>query len=325
MLKSRANKLVLAALVLTALTATAQPYPTKPVKMVVPASAGGVLDMMTRALSQRLSESLGQPFVADIRPGANGIVGTDLVAKSPPDGYTLLFSPSAAFVNNPFLYSRLPYDAAKDFAPIAMCCLMAQALVVNPGLKVNSLKELVALAKNDPGKLTYGSIGSGSSSNLYMESLKRLAGIDLVHVPYKGSSPAVTDLLGGRVAAMVVTLGVVQGHLRAGKLKGLAVGSAKRSAVSPDVPTAAEAGLPGWDAEVWMGVFAAAGTPKDIVAKLNSEITRIVSSPQFNEEWLKKKGLEPPRRGSAEQFAEFVRADMQSSGKLIKAIGIKLD
>jgi tripartite-type tricarboxylate transporter receptor subunit TctC len=293
--------------------------------MVVPASAGGVLDMMTRALSQRLSDSLGQPFVADIRPGANGIVGTEFVAKSAPDGYTLLFSPSAAFVNNPYLYSRLPYDAAKDFAPIAMCCVMAQALVVHAGLKANSLKELIALAKSDPGKLTYGSIGSGSSSNLYMESLKRLAGIDIVHVPYKGSAPAVTDLLGGRVATMVVTLGVVQGHLRSGKLKALAVGSAKRSAVAPDVPTAAEAGLPGWDAEVWMGVFAPAGTPKEIVARLNSEIVKIVTSPQFNEQWLQKNGLEPPHPGTPEQFAEFIRRDMQSSGAVIKVIGVKID
>ncbi|OGA68132.1 MAG: hypothetical protein A3G81_17015 [Betaproteobacteria bacterium RIFCSPLOWO2_12_FULL_65_14] len=324
-MKSFCNKLLFAALFLTAITATAQPYPTKPVKMVVPASAGGILDMMARALSQRLADSLGQPFVTDTRPGANGIIATELVAKSPPDGYTLLFSASAAFVNNPFLYNRLPYDAVKDFAPIAMCCLMAQALVVHPALKVNSLKELVALAKSDPGKLTYGSIGSGSSSNLYMESLKRLAGIDIVHVPYKGSAPAVIDLLGGRVATMVVTLGVVQGHLRAGKLKALMVGSAKRTAVSPEVPTAAEAGLPGWDAEVWMGVFTSAGTPTDIVAKLNSEIMKITSSPQFNEQWLQKNGLEPPHPGSAEQFAEFIRADMLSSGKMIKAIGIKLD
>lgn len=319
------TRMVFAGSLLTAICATAQPYPRKPVSVIVPSSAGGVLDMMARALSQRLSESLGQPFVIETRPGANGIIGAESVAKSAPDGYALLFTTAGMISFNPYLYERLPYDAAKAFAPIAMCCVMAQAVVVNPALNVNSLQELVALAKSRPGQLAYGSNGSGSSSNIYMEALKRLAGIDLVHVPYKGSAPAVTDLLGGRVLMMVVTPSVIQGHLRSGKLKALAIGSPRRSSAFPDVPTAAESGFPGWEAEAWLGMFAPAGTPKEIVSRLNTAMTKITGSEQFDEQWLKRNGLEAPRLGTAEQFADFVRTDMQNSERLIKATGIKLD
>ncbi len=325
MLRSFRNTLVCAGLLLAAIGATAQPYPTKPVRVIVPASAGGVLDMMARALSHGLSEPLGQPFVAEARPGANGIIGAEIVAKAPPDGHVLLFTAASVFSNNPFLYERLPYDAAKGFAPIAMCCVMAQAVVVNPTLNVNSLQEFIGRAKSAPGQLVYGSIGRGSTSNIFMEALKRLAGIDMLHVPYKGSTPAVTDLLANRVSAMVVTLGVIQGHLRAGRLKALAVGSSKRSSVFPDVPTAAEAGFPAWNAEVWMGLFAPAETPKEIVSKLNIEMRRLIRSQEFNEQWLKRNGFDLPHVESAEQFAEFIRADMQNSGKTIKAAGIKLD
>jgi tripartite-type tricarboxylate transporter receptor subunit TctC len=315
---------LLLALVLAPLGALAQPYPAKPVKVIVPSSAGGVLDMLSRALSQRLGETLAQPFVTETRAGANGILGADMLAKSAPDGYTLMFTAAAPVSINPFVYERLPYDP-RTFAPVAMCCVMAQAVVVNASLKVNSLQELIALAKSAPGKLAYGSIGAGSSSNVYMEGLKRQAGIDVVHVPYKGSAPAVTDLVGGRVAMMVVTLGVIQGHLASGKLKALAVGSPRRSSAYADVPTAAEAGLPGWDAEVWMGTFAPGGTPKDIVARLNAEMTRIVSSAAFNEQWLKKNGFDLPPVTTPEQFAEYVKNDMHNSERVIKAAGIKLD
>jgi len=319
------NTMVFAGLLLTAVCATAQPYPRKPVSMIVPSSAGGVLDMMARALSQRLSESVGQPFVIETRPGANGIIGAEFVAKSAPDGYALLFTTAGTISYNPFLYERLPYDAAKAFAPIAMCCVMVQAVVVNPSLNVNSLRELIGLAKSKPGQLAYGSNGGGSSSNIYMESLKRLAGIDVVHVPYKGSAPAVTDLVGGRVPMMVVTPSVIQGYLRSGTLKALAIGSPRRSSAFPDVPTAAEAGFPGWDAEAWLGLFAPAGTPKEIVSKLNTAMTKITGSEQFAEQWLKRYGLESPQAGTAEQFADFVRIDMQNSERLIKATGIKLE
>jgi tripartite-type tricarboxylate transporter receptor subunit TctC len=319
------NALGCAGLLLTAICATAQPYPVKPVSVIVPSSAGGVLDLMARALSQRFAESLGQPFVIETRPGANGIIGAEFVAKSAPDGYALLFTTAGTISYNPFLYERLPYDAAKAFAPIAMCCVMVQAVVVSPSLKVNSVLELVGLAKSSPGRLAYGSNGGGSSSNIYMEALKRLAGIDVVHVPYKGSAPAVTDLIGGRVSMMVVTPSVIQGHLQSGKLKALAIGSPRRSSAFPDVPTAAESGFPGWDAEAWLGLFAPAGTPREIVAKLNAAMTRITGSEQFGEQWLKRYGLEPPHAGTAEQFAEFVRIDMQNSERLIRSTGIKLD
>ena len=312
-------------LLLTITCAMAQTYPRKPVTIIVPSSAGGVLEMMARALSPRLSEALGQPFIIENRPGAHGILGADTVAKATPDGHVLLFSAETGIVNNPFLYANLPYDAAKAFAPIAMCCVMAQALVVSPALGVNSLQEMLRLAKSQPGKLSYGSNGPGSGSHLYMESLKRLAGVDVVHIPYKGSAPAVTDLVGGRVSMMVVTLAVIQSQLRSGKLKALAVGSAKRSSAFSDVPTAAEAGFPSWETDVWMGLFAPAGTPKEVVSRLNAEMTRITGSDQFSEQWLKRNGFDAPYTGSAEQFAEFVRDAMQKSERIIKASGVKLD
>ncbi len=308
-----------------ALGAAAQPYPRRPVSVIVPSSAGGVLDMMARALSQKLAESLGQPFIIDTRPGANGIIGTEVVAKSAPDGHSLLFTTAGMASFNPYLYEHLPYDPAKAFAPVAMCCVMVQAVVVNPAMNVNSLRELVALAKSSPGKLAYGSNGGGSSSNIYMEGFKRLAGIDVVHVPYKGSTPAVTDLVAGRVSMMVVTPSVIQGQLRAGKLKVLAVGSPRRSSAFPDVPTSAEAGFPDWDAEAWLGVMAPAGTPREIISTLNTAVTRITTSAEFSEQSLKRNGLEPPRPGSADQFAEFVRTDMQNAERVIKATGIKLE
>jgi tripartite-type tricarboxylate transporter receptor subunit TctC len=325
MLSQFRNLAVLAGLALAAVSAAAQPYPSRPVRIIVPASAGGVLDMMARAISQGLSEPLGQPFVAEARAGANGIIGAEIVAKAAPDGHVLLFTAASVFSNNPFLYERLPYDAAKSFAPIGMCCVMAQAVVVNPALNVNSLREFVERIKSAPGRLVYGSIGRGSTSNIFMEELKRLAGIDMLHVPYKGSTPAVTDLLANRVSAMVVTLGVIQGHLRAGRLKALAVGSSKRSSVFPDVPTAAEAGFPAWNAEVWMGLFAPADTPREVVSRLNIELGKLIRSQEFNEQWLRRNGFDLPHVETPEQFAEFIRADMQNSGRTIKAAGIKLD
>ena len=324
MSKATLNKLAFSGLLLATLCASAQPYPSKAVRVIVPSSAGGVTDMLARALFQRLTESLGQAFVMETRPGANGIIGTELVAKSPPDGYTLLFTTAAPIAVNPFVYERLPYDP-RAFAPVAMCCLFAQAVVVNPSLKVNSLQELIVLARSAPGALSYGSSGAGSMGNIYMEGLKRSAGIDIVQVPYKGSAPAVTDLVGGRVSVMVVTLGVIQGHLQAGKLKALAVGSARRSSAYPDVPTAAEAGLPGWHAEVWTGTFAPGGTPGEVISRLNAEMMKIIASAQFNDQWLKRNGFDSPAVNSAEQFAEYVRNDMRNSERIIRAAGIKLD
>ena len=316
--------LVFAAIFFVVVPASAQTYPAKPVRVIVPSSPGGVLDLLGRALSQKLTDNLGQPFVTELRPGANNIIGTEIVAKSAPDGYTLLFVAAAAITINPYVYERLPYDA-RALTPVAMCCVMAQALVINPSLKVNSLNELIALAKSAPGKLSYGSIGAGSSSNLYMEGLKRSAGIDVVHVPYKGSAPAVTDLVGGRVSMMVVTLGVIQGHLSAGKLKALAVGSPKRSPAYPDVPTASEAGLPGWNAEVWMGTFAAGGTPRDLVSRLSTEMMKVIFSPAFNDQVLKRNGFDLPPVTTPEQFSDYVKNDMQASERIIRAAGIKLD
>lgn len=300
-----------------------QSYPAKPVRIIVPIAAGGATDIMARAIAQKLAESLGQQVLVENRPGANSIIGAEAVAKSAPDGYTLLFTPAGTFVNNPFLYNRLPYDAVKDFVPVAMCCIMAQAIVVHPSLKVNTLRELIALAKAEPGKLSYASTGSGSIVHINMEAFRHLAGIDIVHVPYKGSAPAITDLVAGRVSMTVVIFGVVQEYLRAGRLKALAVGAATRSSMFPDVPTAAEAGLPGFDASGWIGLFAPAGTPRENVARLNAEVRNAIGNQQFIDRWLKGAGLESPNVGSPEQFDEFIRADMQRWGRLIKESGAK--
>jgi tripartite-type tricarboxylate transporter receptor subunit TctC len=302
-----------------------QPYPAKPVRIIVPIAAGGATDIMARAIAQKLSESFGLQVLVENRPGANAIIGAEAVAKSPADGYTLLFTPAGTFVNNPFLYSRLPYDAAKDFAPVVMCCTLAQAIVVHPSLNVGSLQELIALAKAKPGVLTYASTGRGSTVHINMEAFRQLADIDIVHVPYKGSAPAITDLIAGRVSMTVVIFGVVQDYLRAGRLKALAVGAARRASMFPEVPTAAEAGLPGYDASAWIGLFAPSGTPPEIVSKLNLEVRRVIANPQFSERWLVGAGLEPPSVGSPEQFDEFIRADMKRWAKIIKASGARLD
>lgn len=324
MARGFARLVVLAALLLASIGATAQSYPRKPVTVIIPGSAGGIMDMMARAVTQGMADSLGQPFVVDARPGAHGVIGADVVAKAPADGYVLLFSAETQIVDNPFLYAKLPYDGVKAFAPVGMCCVMAQAVVVNPSLPVASLRELVALAKSQPGKLAYASNGGGSGSHLNMEALRRLTGMDIVHVPYKGSAPAVTDLVAGRVSMMVVTLSVIQSQLRAGKLKALAVGSPKRSEAFPDVPTASEAGF-AWDAEVWLGLFAPAGTPKEIVTRLNAEMNKTTRSQPFREQWLKRNGLDAASVGTADEFAAFVRAAMQKSERVIRESGVKLD
>jgi tripartite-type tricarboxylate transporter receptor subunit TctC len=306
--------------------ACAQFYPARTVRVIVPIAAGGVNDIMARAISQKLSQSLGQPVVVENRPGGNTIIGAEVVARSAADGYTLLFTPGGTIVDNPFLYDKLPYDPVKDFVPVAMCCVIAQAIIVHPSVKADSLQELITLARSQPGKLSYASTGgSGSSSHINMEALKHLAKIDVLHVPYKGSAQAITDLVAGRVSMMVVIFGVVQDHLRAGTLKALAVGSTNRSSMFPDIPTAAEAGIPGFDASGWIGLFAPKGIPRDIVSKLSTEIRKIIANPQFGEQWIRTLGIEPPVVDTPERFAEFIRADMKRAEHLIRVSGAKVD
>jgi tripartite-type tricarboxylate transporter receptor subunit TctC len=299
-------------------------YPAKPVRIVVPNTAGGATDIIARAFAQKLTERWGQPVVVENRPGGNSLNAATLVARSTPDGYTLFFTTSFTVAISPYVYRKLPYDPLRDFAPVALCCVFAQMITVNAALGVNTLKDLIALARAKPGALAYGSMGNASSGHLNMEAFKQLAGVDLVHVPYKGAAPAVIDLAAGQIAVMVVVPAVTQAHVQSGRLKWLAVGSPERSSAFPDVPTAAEAGLPGYEASDWLGLFAPAATPREIVSKLNAEIGGITASPEFREQWLKKNGMEP-KAGTPAEFAAFLRANRQKWERLAKSTGARLD
>lgn len=322
------RKLCIAALVLAGLLAAAtlraQGYPAKPIHVVVPFAAGGANDVQARIVSQRLSESLGQPVVVENRPGAGGNIGSEFVAKAAPDGYTLLYVVSSVIVINPHIYQKLAYDANRDLVPVAMCCEISQLVVVNPSLGVRSLNELIALARSNAQSLSYGSMGNGSTGHLNMEALKQRAGINAMHVPYKGAAPALTDLVSGRISMMIVSYGITRSHIQAGTLKVLAVGSKERSAALPDIPTVGEAGLAGYEAPEWIGMFAPAATPREIVSKLNTEMVKITASPEFRE-MLRKNGLESPRARTPEEFAAFIQAERERARLLVKSTGAKID
>ncbi len=302
----------------------AEPYPARAVHLIVPIAPGGAIDYSARVLAQKLSETLGQPMVVDNRPGGDSLIGADLVAKAAPDGYTLLYTSSHTLVVDPFLYPKMPFDAAKDFTPVALCCTMDQAIVVNASLHVDTLKDLIALAREKPGSLTYGSMGAGSSGHLNTEALERETGIELLHVPYKGSAPAITDLVAGHISMMVVMLGVVQPYIKDGRLKALAVGSAQRSPLFPDVPTAAEAGLPGYDASDWMGIFAPAATPPQVVSRLNAAVAAVVTDPVFAEQRLEARAL-TPKVLSPEALQAFLEAERKKWGGLVHQTGAKVN
>ena len=309
---------------LAAATLRAQDYPAKPINVVVPFAAGGANDIQGRVISQKLSEALGQPVRVENRPGAGGNIGTEFVAKSAPDGYTLLFVVSSVIVINPFVYDKLPFDTLRDLAPVAMCCEISQLVVVNPSLGARSLNELIALARSKPNALSYGSMGNGSTGHLNMEALKHMAGISALHVPYKGAAPALTDLISGRISMMIVSYGVTQSYIQAGTLKVLAVGSKARSSVLPDIPTVSEAGLAGYEAPEWIGMFAPVATPREIVIKLNAELVKVAASPDFRER-LRKNGLEPPRVNTPEEFAAFIQSERQRAQLLVKSTGARVD
>ena len=271
---------VLVAVSLLTGIAQAESYPSKPIRIIVPYPPGGFNDTLARTLGQKLTEKWGQPVIVDNRPGGGRTIGTNLAAKSAPDGYTLLIV-SFAFAVNPALYATLPYDTGKDFVPIALAASTPNLLVVNPALPVKSVKELIALAKSDPGKLNYASAGNGSSNHLSMELFKSLNGVDIVHVPYKGSAPAVTDLIGGQVDLMFDNVPNVLQQVKAGKLRAIAVSSKKRSPFLKELPSVAESGVPGFDVSVWFGVVAPAGTPQSVVSQLNAEINHILKLPDL--------------------------------------------
>ncbi|MBA3504909.1 MAG: tripartite tricarboxylate transporter substrate binding protein [Betaproteobacteria bacterium] len=318
-----ATAVALAALSATPFAGAQATYPTKPIRIVVPFPAGGTTDILARAVAQRLSETLGQPAVVDNRPGAGGNIGAELVAKAPADGHTLLMGTVGTHAINASLYSKMPYDHVRDFAPIILVAGVPNVLVVHPSVPVGSVKELIAYAKANPGKLNFASSGSGTSIHLAGELFKTMAGVQMAHVPYKGSAPAVTDLLGGQVQLMFDNLPSALPHIKAGKLKALAVTSATRAAALPDVPTIAESGLAGFDATSWFGLLAPAGTPQPIIARLNNEVAKWLASAEAKE---KMAGLGANTAGhSTDEFVRHIAAETSKWAKVVKESGAKVD
>jgi tripartite-type tricarboxylate transporter receptor subunit TctC len=316
--------LLCSAWLVCALTAPAQaqqPYPAKPIKVIVPFSAGSATDVVARMVGNKLAEAWGQQVVIDNKPGASGIIAATAAAKSPADGYTLFFTSNTTQAANPSLFPNLPYDPVTDFVPVAPMATAANLLVVSTSLGVSSVKELIQLAKAQPGKLSFA---SGSSlSRVNGEMFKSMTGIDIVHIAYKSNPQGVTDLLAGHVQLMFTDTVTALPHVKAGKLKALGIGSGKRSAVLADVPTVAEAGVPGYDLTGWLAVFAPAGTPQAVVNKLNEEINRILVLPEVRERLLQT-GLDP-LTGSPAELGALVRNEIPKWAKIIKEAGIKPD
>ena len=297
-----------------------QPYPTRPVRLIVPFTPGAINDLIARLLAARLAESWRQQVVVDNRPGAGTVIGTDLVAKATPDGHTLLLV-SAAFAINPTLYAKLPFDPVRDFAPVTLIGAAPFVMVAAPALPVRSVKELVALAKSKPGQLSYASTGIGATAHLVGEMLKTAAGIDLVHIPYKGFAPALTDVIAGQVQVTYGTYSTLAPHMQAGRIRALAVTSAKRSQVAPELPTIAEAGYPNFNATAWWGVAAPARVPAEIVQKLQTDLLAIVRQPEMRER-LTREGVDVAGLGPA-QFAVFIREEIQRWGAAVNLSGAK--
>jgi tripartite-type tricarboxylate transporter receptor subunit TctC len=302
--------------------AVAQAYPNRPIHIVAPFPAGGGYDFLARLAGAEMTKTFGQPVVVENKSGANGNIGTDFVAKSAPDGYTLLMGGNSPLALNVGLYPKLPYDPAKDFETISRVATQPNLLAANPKLPVKSVAELVKYAKANPGKVTYGSNGNGSPQHLAAELLKRMAGIDLVHVPYKGAAPTAQALLAGEVAIAFNIILLPLPHVQSGRLTGLAVASSHRSPLAPALPTMAELGYP-IDIDTWYGLVAPAGTPKDVIAKLNAETVRIVGLPELKEK-TRSQGIE--LGGSTpEEFAAFLRADIAKWSKAIREMNITID
>jgi tripartite-type tricarboxylate transporter receptor subunit TctC len=298
-------------------------YPNKPLRLIVPFPPGGSTDIVGRIVALRLSEKLGQPIVVDNRGGAGGTIGTDAAAKAAPDGYTLAVGTTSTHAVAPGAYSKLGYDPVKDFAPVSLVAVTPYLLVVNAQVPANSLKEFVTLAKSQPGKLNYASAGAGSTTHLAMEMLKDVAAINVVHIPYKGNGPAEVAVLAGEVQAIFGSMPALLAQVKAGKLRPLAVGTARRSPAVPDVPTVAELGYPGFEAALWLGIVAPAGTPARAIERLARELNGIVATPAFREA-MDKNGAEPISN-TPEQFATLIRQEAERYGKVVKALGIKLD
>ncbi|HEY7742599.1 MAG TPA: tripartite tricarboxylate transporter substrate binding protein [Burkholderiales bacterium] len=311
--------LSLATALLVALPAASQQYPTRPVRVIVPFAAGGNTDITARAIGAKLSEVFGQQIVVENRPGGATNIGSELVAKAPPDGYTILMGGATNAINMS-TQAKPPYDTLRDFAPVILCVKGANVLSAHPSLPAKNLKELVALAKARPGQLNFASSGLGSSNQMAGELFKFMAGVNIVHIPYKGNTPALTDTLAGNVEMMFSGVPVILPHLQSGRLRAIAIGSLKRFSAIPGVPTFDESGMKGYEATTWFGLMAPAKTPKEIVGRWNSEVGRILASPDLKARFLND-GLEP-MGGTQEEFGRFIRVEIEKYSKLVKASGM---
>ena len=319
------SKAVNASAILAALAcapAVAQNYPSKPIRIVVPYPPGGSGTIVARILGDKLNQAWGQQILVDSRPGASGMIGADIVAKAPPDGYTLLAGYTSEVAINVSLFPKMAYDPVKDFAPIALTGVIPMILLVHPSVPANSVKALMALARSRPGEMTYGSAGAGSPAHLAHELLNRSTNVKMVHVPYKGAAPALVDLLGGHVFTYFSGMPPAMPHVRAGKLRGLAVSTAKRSAAAPDIPAVAES-VPGFDVPTWFSLLAPAGTPSDIVTKLNAETVRSLNDPAVKPK-LAALGAETTTM-NADEVAAFIRKEIDKYARVVKASGARVE
>jgi tripartite-type tricarboxylate transporter receptor subunit TctC len=319
---SRLIRIVVAMFALSgaATSACAQGYPARPLRLVVPYAAGGSTDVLARMIGQKLTATLGQPVVIDNRTGAGTLIATEIVAHAAADGYTFLMATPPLTVA-PALYAKLPFDVERDFAPVTNVAATSNVLVVHPSVPAQNAKELIALAKAHPGMYTFGSSGVGGASHLAVELFRSMAGIELVHVPYKGGSLAVTDLLGGRLTLMFANLTTVQGHIKTGRLRALAIGTTQRSLVVPDIPTVAAAGVPGYEANNWNGMVAPAGTPRAVIERLQREIKAVVETSDMREKLLQN-AFEPIADTPAE-FARYLAAERVKWGKVVRDAHVK--
>jgi len=307
-------------------SAVAQAYPTRPITITVTAAAGGVTDVVARAIGQRLSQSFGQQVVIENKGGGAHVVGAQNVAKAPPDGHSLLLAEAGTFTINPTLYAKgkLPYDEEKDFAPISGIVRINQALLGHPSVAAANVNELISLARAKPGELTYGTAGIGSAPHMNLVLFESMAGVNLVPVHYRGAAPALTDIIAGHVKLMSVSVSLALPPFRAGQIRIFGIGSDKRLPLAADIPTVAESGLPGYEATTWFGLFTTAGTPREVIMKINSEVAGILADAEFREKFLAPQMFEP-MASSPEAFADYVRAETQKWGKLIRERNLSID
>lgn len=301
----------------------ADTYPSRPIRVVVPFAPAGINDVIARILGQRLGENLGTTIVVDNRAGAGGTLGSNIVAQAPPDGYTLLFSSSSTIAVSPNLYKNLPYDPIKNFSPISQVASVGSILIVHPSLPVKTTKDLIAHAKANPGKLNYGSAGVGASQHLATELFKTMAGVDIVHVPYKGGGPALADLVAGQISLMIELLPTALPYIKSNRVRAIAVSTPKRSPVFPELPTISEAALPGYDLTIWVGLLAPGGTPRPIIDRLSKGVLAVLGTPEMRER-LAGQGAEPVG-DRPDQFAAYIKTELARWAAVVKASGAKAE